>query len=93
MDVTRNRFKQALGQRELQVGLWSTLCSNLVAEIISGAGFDWILLDMEHSPNELPDLVCQLQAIRGSTAAPVVRAAWNDAVLIKRILEIGRAHV
>jgi 4-hydroxy-2-oxoheptanedioate aldolase len=93
VDVTRNRFKQALGQRELQVGLWSTLCSNLVAEILSGAGFDWILLDMEHSPNELPDLVCQLQAMHSGTAAPVVRAAWNDAVLIKRILDIGAQSI
>jgi len=91
--LTRNEFKRALGQRELQIGLWSTLCSNLGAEIIAHSGFDWILLDTEHSPNELPDLVRQLQAMSGGTASPVVRAAWNDAVLIKRILDIGAQSI
>src|SRR5579859_4684074 len=88
-----NSFKQALGQGKRQIGLWSTLCSNLGAEVIAGAGFDWILLDTEHSPNEIPDLVQQLQAMRGSTASPVVRAAWNDPVLIKRILDIGAQSI
>jgi 4-hydroxy-2-oxoheptanedioate aldolase len=91
--ITRNEFKQALGRRELQIGLWSTLCSNLGAEIIAHSGFDWILLDTEHSPNELPDLVSQLQAMGRGTASPVVRAAWNDAVLIKRILDIGAQSI
>ena len=89
MDIRPNAFKRALERRELQIGLWSTLCSNLAAEVIAHAGFDWILLDTEHSPNELPDLVAQLQAMSLGTAAPVVRVAWNDAVLIKRILDIG----
>jgi 4-hydroxy-2-oxoheptanedioate aldolase len=93
VDINRNEFKRALGRRELQIGLWSTLCSNLGAEIIAHSGFDWILLDTEHSPNELPDLVSQLQAMGRGTASPVVRAAWNDAVLIKRILDIGAQSI
>jgi 4-hydroxy-2-oxoheptanedioate aldolase len=93
LEIHRNAFKRALQKRELQIGLWSSLCSNLVAEIIAHAGFDWILLDTEHSPNEVPDLVAQLQAMTGGTAAPVVRAAWNDPVLIKRILDIGAQSV
>jgi 4-hydroxy-2-oxoheptanedioate aldolase len=93
VQITRNEFKQALGRRDLQIGLWSTLCSNLGAEIIAHSGFDWILLDTEHSPNELPDLVSQLQAMGRGTASPVVRAAWNDAVLIKRILDIGAQSI
>ena len=52
-------------------------------------GFDWILLDTEHSPNEIPDLVTQLQAIQAGTATPIIRPAWNDAVLAKRCLDIG----
>ena len=64
-----------------------------MAEIIAHAGFDWLLLDTEHSPNELPDLLGQLQAASGGTAAPVVRAAWNDAVLIKRILDVGAPSI
>ena len=93
MEIDRNSFKQALRQGKRQIGLWSTLCSNLGAEILAGAGFDWILLDTEHSPNEIPDLVQQLQAMRGGTASPVVRAAWNDPVLIKRILDIGAQSI
>lgn len=89
VDLPPNPFKRSLGRNDLQIGLWSTLCSNISAEIIAHAGFDWILLDTEHSPNELPDLLRQLQAMTGGTATPVVRAAWNDPVLIKRILDIG----
>lgn len=93
MDVAINAFKGALRDRELQIGLWSTLCSNLVAEILAHSGFDWVLLDTEHSPNELPGLLTQLQAMGRGRAAPVVRAAWNDAVLIKRILDIGAQSI
>jgi len=93
MPLNRNEFKHALARRDLQIGLWSTLCSNLGAEIIAHSGFDWILLDTEHSPNELPDLVSQLQAMGRGTASPVVRAAWNDPVLIKRILDIGAQSI
>ncbi|HEY3808553.1 MAG TPA: HpcH/HpaI aldolase/citrate lyase family protein [Steroidobacteraceae bacterium] len=93
MEITRNTFKQALQQRQRQIGLWSSLCSNLVAELIAHSGFDWIVLDTEHSPNELPDLVSQLQAMGLGTATPVVRAAWNDTVLIKRILDVGAQSI
>jgi 4-hydroxy-2-oxoheptanedioate aldolase len=93
VDINRNAFKRALQKRELQIGLWSSLCSNLAAEIIAHSGFDWIVLDTEHSPNEVPDLVSQLQAMGKGTASPVVRAAWNDTVLIKRILDIGAQSI
>lgn len=89
MDLPENSFKAALGRGQHQMGLWSSLCSNIVAEIIADSGFDWILLDSEHSPNEVPDLLSQLQAMSTGTATAVVRPAWNDAVLIKRILDIG----
>ena len=84
-----NVFKRALATGKLQIGLWSSLCSNIAAEIISDSGFDWILLDTEHSPNEIPDLVTQLQAIQRGSATPIIRPAWNDAVLAKRCLDIG----
>ena len=84
-----NVFKRALAAGKLQIGLWSSLCSNISAEIISDSGFDWILLDTEHSPNEIPDLVTQLQAIQRGSATPIIRPAWNDAVLAKRCLDIG----
>jgi len=93
MDITRNVFKQAVRERRLQIGLWSSLCSTIAAEIVSDSGFDWILLDTEHAPNELPGLLAQLQAVGRGTATPVVRAAWNDMVLVKRILDIGAQSI
>ena len=89
MELKRNAFKAALAGGELQIGLWSSLCSNIVTEVIGDSGFDWILLDTEHSPNELPGLVSQMQSLATGTATPIVRPAWNDAVLIKRILDAG----
>jgi 4-hydroxy-2-oxoheptanedioate aldolase len=93
MELNRNAFKQALKERRLQIGLWSSLASNIGAEIIADSGFDWILLDSEHSPNEVPILLSQLQALTGGTATPVVRPPWNDPVLIKRVLDIGTQSV
>ena len=61
----------------------------VAAEIVSHSGFDWLLLDTEHSPNEVPDILAQLQAAQSGTASCVVRPAWNDTVLIKRYLDIG----
>jgi len=89
MELQRNAFKHAIAAGQLQIGLWSSLCSNIVAEVIGAAGFDWIVLDSEHSPNEIPNLMAQMQAMQGGTATPVVRPAWNDAVLAKRALDIG----
>lgn len=87
--TSANPFKTALASRHRQIGLWSGLGSHLAAEILAHAGFDWIVLDTEHAPNEVPTLLSQLQAMTGGTAEPVVRCAWNDAVLIKRILDLG----
>jgi 4-hydroxy-2-oxoheptanedioate aldolase len=89
VELQPNAFKRALRAGKLQIGLWSSLCSNIAAEIISESGFDWILLDTEHSPNEIPDLLSQLQAIQRGSATPIIRPAWNDAVLAKRALDIG----
>ena len=93
MDLPINAFKAALARGELQIGLWSSLCGNIPAEIISRSGFDWIVIDTEHSPNEPPDVLAQLQAMQTGTAMPVVRPAWNDPVLIKRLLDIGTMAV
>lgn len=84
-----NTFKAALRDGKKQIGLWTALCSNITAEIIAGSGFDWVVIDTEHGPNEVPGVLSQLQAMARGTAEPVVRCAWNDAVLIKRILDVG----
>lgn len=89
MNLPVNRFKKAVREGRPQIGIWCSSCSNLVAEVLAGAGFDWILIDTEHAPNELPTVLSQLQALASGTAAPVVRPAWNDVVLIKRLLDIG----
>ena len=89
MELKRNAFKRALADGQTQIGLWSSLASNIVADIVGDSGFDWILLDKEHSPNELPGVLSQLQALSASGASPIVRPAWNDAVLFKRFLDIG----
>jgi 4-hydroxy-2-oxoheptanedioate aldolase len=84
-----NKFKQAVIARRKQIGLWCSLGSNIAAEVIAGSGFDWILIDTEHAPNELPMVFSQLQALVGGTAEPVIRPAWNDTVIIKRLLDTG----
>ncbi len=84
-----NPFKVALAARDVQFGIWSTVCSNLLAEITGRAGFDWILLDTEHAPNDLQTLISQLQALQGSRICPVARPGANDKVMIKRLLDIG----
>src|SRR5687767_6522471 len=91
MNFPANEFKKALRAGRPLIGLWSSLCSNLAIEAIARSGFDWTLIDTEHAPNELPIVVTQLQALQGSSTAPVVRPAWNDMVLIKRLLDAG-AH-
>jgi 4-hydroxy-2-oxoheptanedioate aldolase len=89
MDMPLNPFKRALKAGQLQIGLWCCLASNISTEALAGAGFDWLLLDSEHSPNELTTVLGQLQAIAGGTAHPIVRPPWNDPVMIKRYLDLG----
>ncbi len=89
MQLPRNKFKHALANGETQIGLWSSLCSALTSEIIGYSGFDWIVLDMEHSPNDVPDIMAQLQAMATGGTSIVVRPPWNDMVTIKRVLDIG----
>ena len=88
-NLPRNAFKQALAKGQRQVGLWSGLASPIAAEIIAGAGFDWIVIDGEHGPSDIPLLLAQLQAMRSGTAEPVFRVPWNDMVIIKRALDVG----
>jgi 4-hydroxy-2-oxoheptanedioate aldolase len=89
MDLPQNAFKRALNAGRQQIGLWSSLSSNYTVEIIAGAGFDWILLDSEHSPADIENLLTQLQAAAPYPTHPVVRIPWNDMVTIKRVLDIG----
>jgi 4-hydroxy-2-oxoheptanedioate aldolase len=89
MKLESNPFTQALRDRQKQVGLWVSLSNNFAAEVISTAGFDWVLLDMEHSPNELNSLLGQLQTFASSSTTAIVRPDWNDPVKVKRLLDLG----
>ena len=89
MDLPANTFKRALKANKLQIGLWSSLSSHYAVELLAGSGFDWLLLDTEHSPNDLESVLQQLQAAAPYPTHPVVRVPWNDMVTIKRYLDIG----
>ena len=89
MDLPVNGFKRALAARRPQIGFWCTLPGGYAAEILAGAGFDWLLFDTEHSPADPITVLAQLQAAAPYRVASVVRAAWNDTVLIKRFLDVG----
>lgn len=85
----RNPFKQALAEGRLQLGLWQALASPLTVELCAGAGFDWMLLDGEHGPNDPPSLLAQLQAIGGSRTQAVGRPPIGETWVIKQYLDIG----
>lgn len=89
MKIPANRFKQAILTGQPQLGLWLMTCSPIVAECVSFAGVNWVLIDGEHAPNDISSIEAQLHAVSASTATPMVRAAWNDPVLIKQLLDIG----
>ena len=89
MNIPKNKFKEALLKNDHQKWLWTTLASSYSTEALAGAGFDWMLLDMEHSPNEMDTVLSQLQVLAGFEVNPVVRPLWNDTLLIKRLLDIG----
>ena len=83
-------FKDALHHADHALsGIWVCSGSPLVAEICAGAGFDWIFIDAEHSPNGLESILGQLQAVRGYPVIPVVRPPVNDTVVIKQYLDLG----
>lgn len=87
--MTTNRFKTALEDRTVQVGLWQTLGTPVTVELCAAAGFDWLLLDAEHAPHSIPNLMAQLQAMNGSRSHPIVRLPATDATSIKQVLDIG----
>lgn len=89
MELPLNQFKRGLGSGSTQYGLWLGIPDNTVAEIAAGAGFDWLLIDHEHGPFELRDILSHLQAVAPYDVAPIVRAVAGDEALIKKLLDIG----
>ena len=83
-----NVFKKNLGHKQ-QLGIWSTLGAASVAELLLNCGFDWVLIDTEHSPNELPGVIEHLRVAQAAGVPAVVRPPWNDPVLVKRLMDQG----
>lgn len=88
-DLPVNLFKKAIANGEQQIGLWCMLPDPYLTEILCNAGFDWVLIDTEHSPSDLRTVSSQLSAARGAKTSVIVRPAANDTVLIKQYLDIG----
>ncbi|MCG6541967.1 4-hydroxy-2-oxoheptanedioate aldolase [Pseudomonas sp. KSR10] len=89
MDLPVNTFKQRLKSGEAQIGLWVGLAEPYCAELAANAGFDWLLLDGEHAPNDVRSLLGQLQAVAAYPSHPVIRPPIGDAVVIKQLLDLG----
>lgn len=84
-----NSFKSDLRAGKTLIGCWSSLSNAITTEVLGVAGFDWILLDGEHSPNDVATFIPQLMALKDSASAPVVRPSSNNVVEIKRLLDAG----
>ena len=89
MKQAKNAFKAALARREAQIGLWLSLADGYVAEMVATAGFDWLLIDAEHAPNDLRSVLAQLQAVAPYPVSAVVRPVQGDTALIKQYLDLG----
>jgi len=89
MEMPVNRFKQRLNSGEVQIGLWLGLADTYCAELAANAGFDWLLIDGEHAPNDLRSMLGQLQAIAPYASEAIIRPVIGDTALIKQMLDIG----
>jgi len=98
MQTPVNAFKQAMRAGQVQIGLWVGLADGYAAELLAGTGFDWLLIDGEHAPNDLRSVLAQLQGIASTWSAqadtaersqPIVRVPVGDTALIKQYLELG----
>ncbi|MES2972705.1 MAG: 2-dehydro-3-deoxyglucarate aldolase [Pseudomonadota bacterium] len=84
-----NGFKRDMLAGKKLIGCWSSLSNAITTEVLGVAGFDWILLDGEHSPNDVGTFIPQLMALKDSPSAPVVRPSSNNTVELKRLLDAG----
>jgi len=89
MDYPDNPFTHALRANQKQLGLWISLCSPFAAEVTAPSGFDWALIDMEHTPNDYMTVLGQMQAFAATDTTTIVRPEWNDPVMVKRLLDLG----
>ncbi|TMM52420.1 aldolase/citrate lyase family protein [Sulfitobacter sabulilitoris] len=93
MPAPLNPFKKALSEGETLFGCWLGLANGYTAEIMGTAGFDWLLIDGEHSPNDLPTIRDQLQVVSASDSHPIVRVPIGETWIIKQVLDAGAQTV
>ena len=84
-----NLFKKDLLAGKRLIGCWASMASAITTEALGVAGFDWILLDGEHAPNDISSFIPQLMALKDSCSAPIVRPTWNNEIELKRLLDAG----
>ncbi|WP_299414939.1 aldolase/citrate lyase family protein [uncultured Sulfitobacter sp.] len=89
MKLASNAFTKAIADKQKQIGLWVSLSSPFAAEVTAPAGYDWALVDMEHSPNDYFSVLGQLQAFAATDTTAIVRPEWNNPVIVKRLLDLG----
>lgn len=87
--MTENKFKAAIGKQQQQIGLWLSTGEAVVADIVGRTGFDWLVIDGEHGPNDLRSIMRQLQVLDGLPVEPVVRPPVGAKWMIKQLLDIG----
>ena len=94
MKTPINAFKQALHNKQPQIGLWMGLGNAVTTDICAGAGFDWLVIDGEHGPNDLTTILAQLQTVAAYPhSSPVVRVPHDAPALLKQILDVGATTV
>ncbi|MDX1743489.1 MAG: HpcH/HpaI aldolase/citrate lyase family protein [Ruegeria sp.] len=93
MPAAKNAFKQALTHGNRLIGCWSSFGEAVTAEIMGSAGFDWLVIDGEHAPNDIRSIRDQLMALAASPTHPVVRVPVGDTALIKMVLDLGAQTV
>ena len=89
MDLPVNQFKRALASARTPIGAWLVSAAPSTAEALGCIGFDFLVVDMEHTPIDMQQLVAILQTIAGTPAQAIVRPPWNDMVMVKRVLDAG----
>jgi 4-hydroxy-2-oxoheptanedioate aldolase len=93
MELPRNQFKRGLIEGRRQFGLWLDLGDPYSSEISAGAGFDWLLIDAEHGPNDVRSVLAQLQVLAAYHVSPIVRIADSSEATIKQMLDIGAQSI
>ncbi|MDN5785703.1 HpcH/HpaI aldolase/citrate lyase family protein [Pseudorhodobacter sp.] len=89
MDLPKNHFKAALKSGKQQIGLWVSIANAASAEAVATCGFDWVMVDTEHTPNDPAQVQAMLQAMAPYPTHAGVRPGWNDLVEIKRLMDVG----